>query len=496
MMNKHAQTLIFLIFTLVLSSSIISYNLGQAPLENWDEGFYGTTVKEMLDRNNYIVLYFNDEVFLEKPPLQMWITVLFSFFLGLSELTIRLPSALSAVAVIGITVWYAHKKMGLLPSLFALVTLLLNDVFVWRSRTGNLDILTTLFFVLIFLAIQWDKKWRYPILGFLFGLLYLTKLGIVVFPIAIFLLHEILYRRDTIRKDWKGYGIMIGLSLILPSLWLATGTAMIGSTFWESYILNADQNVGIADFSYISIEYWQYMYYALQRHFFWFFVVGILALITKAHQRNNILLLLFSLLLPTVLSFAERKYNWYLVPAMPFWSLTIAYATHTILLYSEILQKFIEKKYKFIGTYIQMVEKKIKIVSPLLSKTVILLLLLFVSYKAYKTYYGNIVPRFETHSSTTETYSALYIKQHSEHDDVIVRTDHLYPATIYYSDRHVIIAPFREMQDIYEKAADAKVQWFVGKEQEIHDVQNNLDKKNIGYEVYKTPYDEVILKIM
>lgn len=455
------KSIILITIAVLCMFFICFYRLGDAPLEHWDEGFYGVVVQEMMNRGNIIVLYFNDAVFLEKPPFQIWITALVSVFLGLSEWTIRLPSAIAGVIVVGLISWYSYKKWGWFPTIFTIITLVLNDVFIWRSRTGNLDILSTLFFVLIFFAIQWKHRWRYAVLGILFGLLYLTKLGLVVFPFFIFLLYEFIYEKGTVWERWKEYLFLLGCAAIFPLMWLGIGSSMIGHVFWQRYILGADQNVGTL--SYPHIDYLLYTYYALQRHFFFFFIGGVILLFVHIRKGTHFLLGAFSLFLIIVLSCIERKNNWYLVPAMPFWSLTIGYFVYELFRFIGFIEQQLERKMPVLLKINKSIKKRFNVMPSLFVLIVMVLLFLFAGYKSYKTYNVNITPGFRTFSSTAEQYSAFYIKNNSEKDHVVVRLDHLYPAMVYYSQRKVVVAPHGPADYVYALAKKGGVDWFVEK---------------------------------
>lgn len=103
-----------------------------------------------------------------------------------------------------------------MSALFTAGSLIMNEVFIWRSRTGNLYLFSTLLFVLIFLIILWDDNRRYIVLGLLFGMLYLTKLGLVAFPLLIFIIYEFYYQKDPLVKRSYHYILLIISAVFLP----------------------------------------------------------------------------------------------------------------------------------------------------------------------------------------------------------------------------------------------------------------------------------------
>jgi 4-amino-4-deoxy-L-arabinose transferase-like glycosyltransferase len=69
---------------------------GARPLFNPDEGRYAEIPREMLSGGDWVIPHLNGLAYLEKPPLQYWATAVCYRLLGVSELSARLYSALSA----------------------------------------------------------------------------------------------------------------------------------------------------------------------------------------------------------------------------------------------------------------------------------------------------------------------------------------------------------------------------------------------------------------
>src|SRR5579871_1601836 len=101
---------IILLILIVFAFSICFYQLGKAPLDNWDEAWYGEITKTMLKSKNFIIPIWNGSPLYEKPPLYMWISAFFSLFFGLNEFSLRLTSAISGFIIICGTVGYSYKK--------------------------------------------------------------------------------------------------------------------------------------------------------------------------------------------------------------------------------------------------------------------------------------------------------------------------------------------------------------------------------------------------
>src|SRR5690606_12275176 len=68
----------------------------------WDanEAFYVETPREMMERGEWIVPYFNGEPRLNKPPLSYWIVTVFYKAMGVSVLAERIATALVAITAV------------------------------------------------------------------------------------------------------------------------------------------------------------------------------------------------------------------------------------------------------------------------------------------------------------------------------------------------------------------------------------------------------------
>lgn len=403
---------------LFLFFCFIAFNsLGVAPLENWDEAWYGENIKQMVRTGEVFVLQFNKDVFWEKPPLYMWLSAPFVLMIGLSEFSVRLVAALCGIATLGLVLWISYKKFGLVPALFAFIVLGLNNIFIWRTRTGNLDTLPTLLILFVFLAMVSKWKYRYVALGVLFALLYLAKLSIVVFPGLVFVLHELVFMRSEWKKNLKQYGLMVLITVGIITVWLIPGFLKIGPSFLISTILQSDKGAASTALSNFKTDYVMYAYYSLQRRFFWVVLGGIILLIPQIlKNRWHFGVFLFSTLLIVQLTFNERSNNWYLVPSMPFWAFASAYGIHWIIEFA----------------------RKRKIPFYPVGVGGMVFVAVFLSYRFYTT---NIIPMYSTFSSTREATTARFVKENSGEKDVMARLDHLYPTTVYYSERKVYSVP-------------------------------------------------------
>jgi len=448
--------------------------LGSSALENWDEAWYADVTRHMMQSKEFFVLYWNKIIFLDKPPLYMWFSTVISQIFGLSEFSMRFTSALSGFITIIIVVLYSYSNFGLIPALISFSTLAFNNLFIWRARSGNLDSLLTLFFVLFYFLIVSKKKNKYLLIGLILGLIYLTKLTVVVLPLLTFILAELIYENKQIFSNIPNYLKLLFVFIITAGIWIWVGTSKIGPSFYQYFIFNADQGVSKIALSNFKMDYINYAYYSLQRRFFWLALIGLVVALIKLKEKRYFVQIVFSLGLLIQLSMTVKDNNWYLLPAMPFWSMLAALATH-------ILFKLF-KKIKF--GYIFVV--------------IFSLISLYISYKTFTV---NI--RAVINSGGPETVKAVGIKINklSKNNDIIVRLDHLYPTTIYYSDRRVLSSPegasdsglFISRETLRKKVELKKIRWIVGKSDDI-----NMFLKNNPNQQYKVidVGEEKILRVL
>jgi len=285
------------------------------------------------------------------------------------------------------------------------------------------------------------------LLGLIFAFIYLTRGSYVLFPISISVVYEIIFHWRNLFRDIKQYILCILIFLLIPGIWLGLGYLQNGKSFIDFYLLHSDHDVSSIAIRNFNFDYFKFAYYSLQRYFMYIFIFGLLLLLRKIKNPVNFLVFLFSISLLVFLSFAEKKNNWYLIPAMPFWSITIAYAVYVII-------KIFKKNYIIMSV-----------------------IGLFTLYLSYKTFFINIQPILHTTSAIGEATSAKYIKAHSSAKETIVRLDHLFPTFVFYSDRHVYISPsdagsgdnnyFKSRATISILVMQHKIHWLAGQSRDI-----------------------------
>jgi 4-amino-4-deoxy-L-arabinose transferase-like glycosyltransferase len=144
-----------------LAAGVIFFtNLGATALFDMDEALYATCAREMLDRGNAIVPWFNGSMFPEKPPLMFW-TMMGGFKLfGISELGARFFSAVMGVGTALVAFHLGRILFNLRVGLWAGLITASTVVFTISARAATVDSALTFFTALAFLMFVsgWRKR--------------------------------------------------------------------------------------------------------------------------------------------------------------------------------------------------------------------------------------------------------------------------------------------------------------------------------------------------
>lgn len=134
------------------------YGSAAFTLSEPDEARYAEIAREMLVLGDWVTPHLNFVKYFEKPPLVYWGTAAAFAGLGVGEFTARLPSLLSGLATIALTVWVAADIYGASTALLALPILALGPLFAICAQVLTLDMSLT-FCVTLAMVGLW-RGWR------------------------------------------------------------------------------------------------------------------------------------------------------------------------------------------------------------------------------------------------------------------------------------------------------------------------------------------------
>jgi 4-amino-4-deoxy-L-arabinose transferase-like glycosyltransferase len=119
--------------------------LGARALYDPDEGRYAEIPREMLRTDDWILPHLNGLVYLEKPPLQYWLTALSLDLLGESEGAARLVTGVAGYLTLIVTLLLARTLWGIRAGVKALCLTCASTLFVLLGHQLTLDMLLTFF---------------------------------------------------------------------------------------------------------------------------------------------------------------------------------------------------------------------------------------------------------------------------------------------------------------------------------------------------------------
>ena len=117
--------------------------LGHRSLAEWDEAIYAGVSREML-QTGWLVPHWNHEIWLEKPPLMLWITAAFFRLFAVNEFWARAGSALSGIAIVVLLHGWLAKRKDLLAAWLSTLILLGTFGFLHICHVGEMDVLLSL----------------------------------------------------------------------------------------------------------------------------------------------------------------------------------------------------------------------------------------------------------------------------------------------------------------------------------------------------------------
>lgn len=225
-------------FTIVLAGLIFFWGLGNLDLMSLNEGRRALAIKEMVTTHNWLLPHLNGELYLTKPPLLYWLSSGFALFGGVNEWTIRLPSALAAVATLCLVYQYTKRQSGIWAALFSIQLLMANIGFSQLGRRAEIEMLLTVLCVgSILSAIQYiqyqsHQKWIY-LSYFLLGLAVMAKGPVALLFVTLPLIIAAIITKSAAIKlvllNWRAWLLFLLVSLA----WYALVTKQLGFAIWS-----------------------------------------------------------------------------------------------------------------------------------------------------------------------------------------------------------------------------------------------------------------------
>lgn len=320
----------YLLCIVIISFILIFAGLGANHLIPWDEAIYSKIAKTMVEKGEYLNMYWKRGViWYEKPPLMMWLMSFSMNLIGFTSLAARLPSAIFGFATVILVFITAKKYFGKLAAYFASLSLITGIHYLYYTRAAMIDVTATFFITLsIFLFLRAKEKNRnisYLPAGLVTGLAIMTKGAIGFMPLVIMGVYDLYLLVFRINKDFKklivSYIFMTLGTLAVALPWHLIMYLRFGQAFIDNYLIYHVLNRASQ-----GIE-------GKGRPFFWYLVamrvsmrVWALALIgsapvfvIKSFQKKTKYAIfgIWALVVFLIFSVASSKVVWYIIPLYP-----------------------------------------------------------------------------------------------------------------------------------------------------------------------------------
>lgn len=168
---------LLLFLTILLASPLFFYKLGQSSLDSFDEAWYAAVAGNIRLTRDPLNLYFNGSRFADHPPAGFWLMAITQTIFGNHEFGSRAASAFLGLSALVLVFVLGRQLVSSSVGLASAVALSSSPWFIYRARSGNLDVTLTFFFILTFiLALKSSRNKKY-LLPFSLSLafLFLTK---------------------------------------------------------------------------------------------------------------------------------------------------------------------------------------------------------------------------------------------------------------------------------------------------------------------------------
>ncbi|MBW1855328.1 MAG: glycosyltransferase family 39 protein [Deltaproteobacteria bacterium] len=137
---------VFVLILCAVSGFFIFYQLGARNFcDIRKESRRAEIAREMVDGGDWLIPHLNNQVILTKPPLYYWSVALASGKTGVTELTSRIPSAISGIGTILFTFLIGSLFFNPSTGFFAGLILLTTNLFYLQARYAELDTMLTFF---------------------------------------------------------------------------------------------------------------------------------------------------------------------------------------------------------------------------------------------------------------------------------------------------------------------------------------------------------------
>jgi 4-amino-4-deoxy-L-arabinose transferase-like glycosyltransferase len=323
---KSKLTYFFLLFGfLVFIFPSFFYKLGDSSLYSFDEAWYGTIAKNISITHDPLNLYFNGGRFADHPPTGFWFIALTQNIFGPNEFGTRAAAALFGLACLALIFILGSQIASPAVGLASAMGLASAPWFLYRARSGNLDITLTFFFlltfVLAFCAIK-NKKYFFP-LSVSLALLIQTKtlVPFTIIPSIVLLFWNL------------NIFILLTLTVTLTLPWLISQLIHYPGFFSKYIGIGLPKSEKITSLWQNILQTKTYLHSGIGTLFRPIVIILPFSIFYKSKSNFKFLLsiIIFCCFFLTPFVFSSRGQIWHLIPVFPFLILLFFYILFSIL---------------------------------------------------------------------------------------------------------------------------------------------------------------------
>jgi len=432
--SKHLDFLCLIV--ILLTFPIFFFKLGQSSLVSFDEAWYADIARNILKRGDIVNLWWNGKVFTDHPPAGFWLVALSYKLFGISDFSARAAQAISGILTLVLVFFLGKKLFNRFTGVFAALALSSSPWFVFRARSGNLDAILTMFFVLTILLALYASENKKFLISFALSLslLFLTKTAapftIIPAVVIIFWRSRSVKVKDLILPTCILLGIFGGWFLYQMSkdTVFFRHYFKIGLPGVESATSYLDNLALMKEYLHNGVGKW-----------FWPGVISIFVGVFTFQKRFIILFIFFiSFFLPFLTS--SKGHIWQLIPLHPFMILAffgfLWVAGDRLSRIVEVLnEKFVKKK--DFKNFTMALRK------PLLDFSIFLIFLFFYYPQVKRNWYEFIdIPAFVSDEAILSREASKFKEQFYVDED-------FGPSAIFYSEKNVQQIRNEELQELF-----------------------------------------------
>ncbi len=330
--QKFAQfsTSILVAALILVSGFLILGQLNQSSLHPWDEAWYASISHNMIEKKDPFRMEFNHSNYWDHPPLGFYLESVSFLILDESAVAARVPQALLGIATVVLLFLIGKKMNGQIAGVIAAIVLLSARWFLFRTQTGNLDILLSFTQALVFyFAIKVKNKRDLYALWASFALSLLSKsiISITLAPLCLWASYEFLQKKRLHPK------ILLGpffLAFLILSPWYIVNSYFFGIKFLLRNLFEIGLRNGSAEgISLQSVNQTIGYFHAAAHRWYKPFIFSLIAslplYILKKNTRNKLLKLwLFLFLVSFPYFISSQAEIWHLIPILTPMSIFVA----------------------------------------------------------------------------------------------------------------------------------------------------------------------------